>query len=621
MDPATLAAAVLGTMYLDSRFSVTKDFGRIWRLIKIFSKSRRGEREDRMHIYYRFKERAKEDPDRVFLIFEGETYTFRQLEEASNRLAHWLLSQNVKPKDVVCMMHQNHPTFLISLLAISKIGAIPSLINTSLADASLLHCINIAKTKLFLFDPVYVRQVATIAAGAKELGVALYGFGEGHTEEFPMLTTEVLSAYSSADTDEAYLKNIGPTDAALLIYTSGTTGMPKAAVAPHYRVSCELTFWTCAIFSKITPDDIAYTVLPLYHSSGLYVSLGSMLVGGGKVVLARKFSVSHFWDDCYNNNVTVFHYIGELCRYLTNREPHPLENKHSIRLAFGNGMRPDVWKKLRERFNVPHILEFYGSTEGVGGFFNYNTGELGVGAIGQGGTLIRMLMRTAKLIRIDPITEEPIRGKNGLCQVCDYGEPGELVTRLDPDAELPFTGYYGNEKATNKKILRNVLQKGDMYFRSGDLIILDKDGHYYFGDRLGDTFRWHAENVATTEVGQVVSEYPGIAEANIFGVKVPNHEGRAGMAAIVLQPNTSLDFADFHNYLSKRLPRYAVPIFLRFMPSLNKTQTFKQQKVELRDQGIDLTKVTEQIYWAQNKTYVPFGQQEYALVSRGKVKL
>ncbi|KAI9482511.1 hypothetical protein BDB00DRAFT_965736 [Zychaea mexicana] len=620
MEPASLAAlGLLGTMYLDSRYRVAKDINTIWTLLKVLTRVRKLEREDRMHIYYRFKERAKEEPDRVFLISENQKYTFGQLERASNRLAHWLLSQNVKPKDVVCMMYPNHPAFVVSFFAISKIGAIPSLINTSLADSALLHCIKIAKTNLFLFDPEYASQVATIEADAKALGVALYAYGEGNTDDFPMLTPELLETFSSEDTDEACLRNVKPSDAAMLIYTSGTTGMPKAAVSPHYRVS--LTLMSCAAGAKMQRNDITYTVLPMYHSSGLLVSFGSTLVSGGTVVLAKKFSASRFWDDCCHYNITVFHYIGELCRYLLNQKPHPLERKHNVRLAFGNGMRRDVWMQVRKRFNIPDILEFYGSTEGVGGFFNYNRGDLGAGAIGHSGLLIRLLKRDVKLIRIDPITEEPLRGKNGFCQVCDYGEAGEMIQRLDPNAELPFTGYYDNKTATDKKVLRNVFKKGDMYFRSGDLITLDRDGFWNFNDRLGDTFRWHSENVSTTEVAQTASEYPGIAEANVYGALVPNHEGRAGMVAIVLKPNVTLDMAGFYSYLSKRLPRYAIPVFLRLVPTLSMTQTFKQQKVELRNQGMDPEKVKEDIYWAQNNTYVPFEREDYGRITRGNVKL
>ncbi|KAG2217038.1 hypothetical protein INT45_002375 [Circinella minor] len=621
MEPGTLAVAgILGTMYLDSNYYITKDLKSLWELIKTFSKFKKAQREDKMHIYYRFKERAKEEPDRVFLIFEDKKFTFRQLEQASNQLAHWLLAKNVKPKDVVCMMHQNSPAFFISFLAISKIGAIPSFMNTSLVEESLLHCIKIAKTKLFLFDPIYACQVITIENNIKALGVEIYTFGDDDDhindniqqalENFSRLEPKVLNEYSNEDTDESYICNVTPKTASMLIYTSGTTGMVKAATVPHYRVS--FIFWKTGLGAYMRPEDITYTVLPLYHSTGLFISLGSTLVTGGTVVLARKFSVSRFWDDCYHYNITVFHYIGELCRYLVNQKPHPLERKHNIRLIFGNGMRSDVWKRVRERFGIPHVLEFYGSTEG----------ELGVGAIGHSGLLSRLLLRDMKLIRIDPITEEPLRGKNGFCQVCDYEEAGEMIVKLKLDSDFEFTGYYDNGTATNKKILRHVFVKGDMYFRSGDLIRMDKLGYYYFGDRLGDTFRWKSENVATTEVSLAVTEYPGIADANAYGTLIPNHEGRAGMVAIVLKPDTlTLDFTDFYQFLKKRLPHYAIPLFIRMEESSTTTQTFKQQKVILRNEGIDPSKINQQIYWLQNKTYVPFHKKDYARITRGDMKL
>ncbi|KAI7882824.1 acetyl-CoA synthetase-like protein [Lichtheimia hyalospora FSU 10163] len=577
--------------------------------------------QQRVHIYYRFQEKASETPDRVFLIFENETYTYRQLEQASNQLAHWLLSQNVKPKDVVCMMHQNHPSFVVALLAISKIGAVPALINNNLSDQALLHCLQVTESRLFLFDPVYTQQVATMAAQARSLNMALYGYGEGYTDDFPMVTEDMLASFSKEQPDDTCLHKVQPEDPAMLIYTSGTTGLPKAAINTHYRSNA--ISWTMSTFSQgLSANDTTYLCLPLYHATGLLVSFIATLMSGGKVVLARKFSASRFWNDISKYNITVFHYVGELCRYLANQPTHPLERKHKVRLIIGNGMRTDVWKPMRERFGIQNIFEFYGASEGLGGFINMCTGELGTGAIGRQGTLLDILARDWTIVKIDPVTEELARDENGFCIKCKSGEPGELLCQINDKANRRFVGYYNNNKANEKKIARNVFTRGDAYFRSGDLIRYESTGYIYFNDRLGDTFRWHSENVATTEVSHVVGQYPGIAESNVYGVLVPHHDGRAGMAALVLKPGVDeLDMDDFYSYLEKRLAKYAIPVFIRILPEMSSTGTFKQQKHGLREQGIDKVPEDQPLFWLRGKTFVPFGKEELASVQQRKAKL
>ncbi|KAI8887112.1 acetyl-CoA synthetase-like protein [Backusella circina FSU 941] len=579
-------------MYLDAKLLLSRDLDQIGSL---------------MASLIQFKDLAKQNPEKSFLTFEGKEYSFRAIE-----------------KDIICMMHQNHPTFFIAFFAISKIGAIPSLINTNLSDSSLLHCIKIADTKHFLFDPVYAKQVETIAQSCGELNINLIAYGEeNETHDIPNLSFSYslnpseLVRYSDEDTSEKYLKGVQATDAACLIYTSGTTGMPKAAISQHLRLSIGMRSF--AHHARMRTDDRIYNVLPLYHSSGLVVASLSIMFAGGTIVLGRKFSVSRFWDDCIKYDVDGFVYIGEFCRYLLSEPERPAEKQHKVRLAYGNGMRPDVWRKFKERFNISTVMEVYSATESPGSVINTNTGEIGIGSVGSRGYLIRLLNDNIHIIKIDPITEEPLRGKDGFCIKSPYGEQGELIIQLVEDSPIKFTGYWKNNDATNKKMLHNVFAKGD----SGDLLKVDSDGFYYFGDRIGDTFRWKSENVATTEIAEVFGDYSGIQEANIYGVLVPNHDGRAGMAAIVLNEGFELDFKHLVEYLRAKLPKYAVPVFLRFVGSMNMTGTFKQQKVEFRNQGIDLSKLPEgeKIFWLKGDTYVSFTTDDYAKIFNGKVKL
>jgi len=312
-------------------------------------------------------------------------------------------------------------------------------------------------------------------------------------------------------------------------------------------------------------DDRLYLVLPLYHSAGGMIGVGLMFSHGITLVLRRKFSTSNFLPDIKKYRCTTFQYIGELCRYLMTIPPSAQDTDHNLRLAFGNGLRPDIWEAFQKRFNIPYVGEFYSATEGNVTVFNFvgPDGE-GRGAVGRVGPLMKAFV-SATTVKFDVVKEEPIRGKNGFCIRCPHNEIGELIGAIDmSDPTKAFEGYYGNKAGTEKKILRNVFKKGDMWFRTGDLLRVDDKGYFYFCDRIGDTFRWKGENVSTTEVAEVLSVFPGVKEVNVYGVEVKGADGRAGMAAMVLDDN--IDLKGLATHAIKDLPSYAVPVFLRKLP-------------------------------------------------------
>jgi len=329
------------------------------------------------------------------------------------------------------------------------------------------------------------------------------------------------------------------------------------------------------------PDDRMYDCLPMYHSVGGVVAVGAMLVRGGSVLIRRRFSASRFWDDVADGGCTLFQYIGELCRYLVASPPHPKERAHRLRLACGNGMRGDVWERFQARFAIPRVLEFYAATEGNVSLYN---AEGRPGAIGRVPAFLAHRFPVA-LVRVNEETGDPLRGPDGLCIACAADEPGEAVGRIVADAATAarrFDGYT-DAAASERKVLRDVFSQGDVWFRTGDLMRKDRTGFWYFLDRLGDTFRWKGENVSTTEVEKVVAACPGVAEAVVYGVAVPGHEGRAGMAAIV--PGADFDIAKLYRHLADQLPEYAQPLFVRMVAELDVTGTFKPQKGRLAREG------------------------------------
>jgi fatty-acyl-CoA synthase len=365
-----------------------------------------------------------------------------------------------------------------------------------------------------------------------------------------------------------------PRDVALFIYTSGTTGLPKAAKITHRRIT-EWSYWFAGM-TNATSSDSLYNCLPMYHSIGGIVAIGSMLVVGGCVVIRERFSASRFWDDVVKSQCTIFQYIGELCRYLALIPTTPSEREHRLRLAVGNGLQANVWRCFQDRFAIPQILEYYAATEGVLSLYNCEGKQ---GSIGRVPPMLELYF-AVKLIRVDQETGEPLRDAAGSCIVCDCDEPGEAICPIREDRT--FDGY-NDVEASLRKILHNVFANGDRWYRTGDLMRKDAASFYFFVDRLGDTFRWKGENVSTTEVANVMRSCPGVLDAIVYGVEVAGNEGRAGMAAITTIEGFAFDALAQH--VKQHLPSYARPVFVRLCYSLDTTGTFKLAKSRFAAEG------------------------------------
>ena len=302
-------------------------------------------------------------------------------------------------------------------------------------------------------------------------------------------------------------------------------------------------------------------------------------------------------------------YIGEICRFLLSQPTKPSDTQHCVRLAFGNGLRAHIWEAFKERYQIPQIGEFYGSTEGNTGAAN-TTGK--VGAVGFLPVIVPLSVQPAKIIRIDPDTNEPIRNSSGFCQVADYNEPGELVGRIIPkNVARQFDGYKGLDDQTQKKILTDVFTKGDRYFRTGDILKMDEQGYLYFTDRSGDTFRWRGENVSTTEVENTVAKILNDSQVACYGVEITGSEGRAGMLAVVKQDD--IDFVELAKEVQKRLPSYAVPLFVRLVDKLDYTSTSKIMKRQLKEESFNINCINDPVFFLEpvNKVYVPLTEDIY----------
>jgi len=552
--------------------------------------------------------------DAPALLSDRESLTYRELAERSNRYSRWALQQGISKGDVVCLLMPNRPEYIAIWLGVTRVGGVVSLLNTNLAGPSLAHCINIVAPRhaivaaeLFPGFDTAKRHLATSGA------IWLHG-GDGGT--LPRIDREA-DKLSGERLTEAELPPVGIEDRALHIYTSGTTGLPKAANVSHHRIML-WSYWFGGMMDT-RPSDRMYNCLPLYHSVGGVVATGALLVNGGSVVIDEKFSARRFWDEVARWDCTLFQYIGELCRYLVNSDDHPRERGHRVRLCCGNGLRPDVWNRFKDRFQIPRILEFYAATEGNFSLYNAD-GE--PGAIGRIPPFLAHRFPAA-LVRFDVERAEPVRDADGCCIPCMPNEVGEAIGKI-PDGKTNVSGRfegYTSRQDSETKVLRHVFEKGDAWFRTGDLMRKDERGFFYFVDRIGDTFRWKGENVATSEVSEAMTGYPGIVEANVFGVTVPGTEGRASMAAVVVAD--SFDLSGLRAHLVDRLPEYARPLFLRIRREMDVTPTFKHKKSDLMQEGYDPSRTTDVIYFydAQHRAFVRLDDALYERIQSGRMRL
>jgi fatty-acyl-CoA synthase len=559
------------------------------------------------------EEVASRQGDAPALLSDRETFTFCELAERANQYARWALAQCLAKGDVVCLLMPNRPEYVAIWLGLTSVGVVVSLLNTNLSGPSLAHCIRIVSPKHII---AAAQCADSLAAVLPQLGwfPMIWVHGSGSLS-LPRIEIEIAGhAGEPLTRDEQRPPAIE--DLALYIYTSGTTGLPKAANVSHARVM-QWSHWFAGMM-EVKPTDRLYNCLPMYHSVGGVQAPGAALVAGGSVVIREKFSASHFWNDIVQWDCTLFQYIGELCRYLLHAAPDAFESEHRVRLACGNGLATEVWDAFKDRFHLPRILEFYAATEGNISLFNVEGKR---GAIGRIPAYLAHRFSPA-LVPLNVESGEPERNEQGFCTRCAPNQIGEALGKVMNDPAgvgSRFDGYTSREDS-HKKILCDVFEPGDVWVRTGDLMRKDEQGFFYFVDRVGDTFRRKGENVATSEVSAAICEFPGVKHANVYGVTVPGLEGRVGMATLVAVDK--LDLAGLHKHLTKRLPTYARPLFLRIRNDAEVTSTFKYSKTELVRQGYDPTECADPLYFDldESNAFVQLDKNLFDRIQSGKIR-
>ncbi|KAF2856719.1 long-chain fatty acid transporter-like protein, partial [Plenodomus tracheiphilus IPT5] len=634
MSLLALPAAAAGLAYLNARYGLVYDYQILSSFLRGSLSAASHERSDTLNNFYELELHAKSSrAHHPFIIFHGQSWTYAQAYETVLKYATWLTAKGVGKDDIVAMDFLNSEVFVWVWFALWSVGAKPAFINTNLRGKALVHTVKTSTARLVLVDDEgrekyeeeVLKEYGFNREEASRAGRLLYTFDMDQSEVPKSVrnqTTTPQAAIEAGAVSEllplkrelevvcfdralrSHILSLAPTrlpdssrdqqtstSMAMLIYTSGTTGLPKPAIMTWVKATGAAKSISLWFGLK---KEVIYTSMPLYHSSASILGVCAVLHGGGTISLSQKFSHKTFWPEVIASGATILHYVGETCRYLLSAPPTPLDKQHKIHTAFGNGLRPDVWEPFQSRFGITNIYELYAATEAPGVLFNYSANSFSSGAIGRTGLLYSLLMgKSTAIIRIDtstspptPLRSPPTTTNPGFCQPCPPNIPGEILFALDPNNPSErFQGYFHNPSATTSKILRNVFTKGDAWFRSGDLVRRDSQGRWWFVDRLGDTFRWKAENVSTTEVAEVVGRFGGVSEANVYGVGVPGHDGRAGCAAVVLRGGStavpgSMGMAgsdgkeklqlptqemlrELAEHVIKELPSFARPLWIR----------------------------------------------------------
>jgi fatty-acyl-CoA synthase len=525
-----------------------------------------------------FQQRAARYGDRVFIRFGEQQLTYREANATANRYAAVLAARGVGRGDVVGIMLRNSPNAVLMMLAAVKCGAIAGMLNYHQRGEVLAHSLGLLDAKVLVAESDLLEAV-------DECG----GSGVTPTTIEEMERLSATAPTANPQSASAVLAK----DTAFYIFTSGTTGHPKASVMTHKRWLSALAIFG-GLGLRLRGSDTLYSCLPLYHNNALTVAIGSVINSGATLALGKSFSASKFWDEVIATRATAFIYIGEVCRYLLNQPAKSTDRAHKVRLIAGNGLRPEIWDEFTSRFGIARVCEFYAASEGNTAFINVFNVPRSTG----------WAALPLAYVEYDSETGAPLRGEDGWVQRVPAGEPGLL---LSPVNKLqPFDGYT-DPSASEKKLVRNAFRKGDCWFNTGDVMSPQGMGHAAFVDRLGDTFRWKGENVATTQVERALGADNSVEECTVFGVEVPRTGGRAGMAAVKLRDGADFDGKALAHTVFKQLPAYALPLFVRVVESMEHTTTFKSRKVDLREQAYD-SGVEDPVYVlaGRDEGYVPF---------------
>ncbi|HEC40098.1 MAG TPA: long-chain-acyl-CoA synthetase, partial [bacterium] len=523
--------------------------------------------------------------------------------------SNYFRSLGLESGDIIALIHENSPDYIFITVGINKIQGISALINSNQRKKALVHAIEIVSPKwIIIGDERFLEFFDEIVEelSIEKENIFVVKNSEKNTHNYIDLS-EKLKLSSQKNPPTTYNSKLA--DTAEYIYTSGTTGLPKAVIILNWAFPFNgLYYGSC--FAHLDSNDIIYSVTPLYHSLGQCTAWGNVAYAGSTFVLAKRFSVSNYWKDIHKYNVSVAFYIGEIPRYLLNRPPSDQDKNHTLKKLIGLGLRKEIWEEFQSRFNIEHIYEYYSSTEGFGPLVNFDEVP---GMIG------RNTNPNSAIAKVDAESGELLKNDEGFMIRCISGDIGMSLLKIE-DVEN-YTKYRDNEK-TKQRLIQNVFEPGDAYFKTFDFLKVHDDHWVSFADRFGDTFRWKGENVSTLEVENILDTHEMVLSSAVYGVPIPKTEGKAGMASLMVESASKIDIDSISRFVSDSLPKYSVPVFLRIRETLALTGSYKITKVGLKREEYDVEKITDPLYcWdASNKIYIPFNSDLYEQLKAGKLK-
>jgi putative long chain acyl-CoA synthase len=518
-------------------------------------------------------QRAKDMPDGTFFLWEGRAFSYKQAHQRVDNVVRGLFQCGVRPGQRLGVVMEPRPSYLTAVAAASRMGAVAALFGGPNVD--LAHWLAQAGVDAVVTDPEHADTARAAFAGPV---LVLGGGGPNRPLPDGVIDMEAIDPHEVALPAD-FVPDAGRADdLALLLFTTGPSGEPRLSRISNRRWA--VSALGAAAACTLSHRDTVYCCLPLFHASGFLVSVGGALVSGARLALASRFAPDVFWEEVRRYGASVVFYANEMCRELVNAPPQPGDARHPVRLFAGSGMRVDVWRKMRERFGSVGVLEFYATTEGTGVLANASGRK--TGALGRplpGSTDIAV-------VRYDLERGEIVRTADGLALTCAADEPGVLVARLSTS--------HPASTVDAARALRDVLEKGDAWSMTGDLVRVDPDGDHWFVDRIRDVIRTPRGPVWSRDVEDALYTLPEVTLAVAYGVA---DEGGAAaedegawneqpVAALLLRPGAQLAPGRLSAALAERLPRHARPRLVRFPAAIPMTAGHRPLKAPLRTQGL-----------------------------------
>jgi carnitine-CoA ligase len=495
--------------------------------------------------------------DKLFLteLRTGRTFTYSQINSQANQIANGIRQLGVGHGSHVALLMHNSAENLACFFALGKLGAVSVPINTASRGATLHYVLNQSDSQFVIVDAELLPRLTEVLDEVPGIRQVVIAFSEAprtgavEASDRRVAYLDRIVAVSSKDEPDV---SVSCSDLLLLSYTSGTTGPSKGCMVSH---AAALSYGTGYIESHgYRETDIFYVCLPLFHNNALLAATGSALLAGASVALARRFSVSQFWDDVCRSGATITNFLGSISSFMWNQPASPDDRNNPLRLV-SMAPTPKFARAFERRFDLS-VMNNYGLSDfGMATAYTADSPREKLGSIGK----------ARRGIQIRIVDEHDFEAADGAT--------GEIVLRAD-EPWRAASGYYKMPEAT-------LAATRNLWFHTGDRGYKDADGYFYFVDRQKDSIRRRGENISSFEVEQIIIAHDAVAEAAVFPVKIEINDEEIG-ATIVLKPGCSVTETEIIAHCQKNMAYFMVPRFVQFREVLPMTENGKVEKYKLQ---------------------------------------